>query len=468
MPEVIMPRLSDTMEEGILGRWLKHVGDTVKAGDVIGEIETDKATMDLEAFDDGVLERLLVAEGATVAIGQPVAFIGDGTGSGPDSDQDAGSEAGADSGKKTDDGAASSGDVEAQDAEASAEVGAPASGGPSAEAAAPASGDVAAEGDAHADGDAHGHDGGRVFASPLARKMAVDRGLDPADIKGTGPGGRVVRADVLAAGEDTSGEHASGEHAAAASREGKVPSSSSKSVPAPASAPAALQDSVEIPLTQMRKVVAKRLTESAAVPHFFLTAVVQMDALLEFRAGINKRFADSGVKASVTDLLVRACAVALRAHPVVNSSWAGDKIYQHRHVNVGLAVAVPDGLIVPVVRDADRKGLAEIATEARDLAGKAREGALSLQDFSGGTFTVSNLGMFGIDNFTAIINPPEAAILAVGAAFDEPVVRDGELTTRKVLKLTLTVDHRVLDGATAAAFLQDLKKILEDPMRIVL
>ncbi|MDJ0312796.1 dihydrolipoamide acetyltransferase family protein [Arthrobacter sp. H35-D1] len=462
MPEVIMPRLSDTMEEGILGRWLKHEGDPVKAGDVIGEIETDKATMDLEAFDDGVLERLLVAEGATVAIGQPVAFIGDGTGSGPDSDQDAGSEAGAGSGKKTDDGAASSVDVEAQDAEASAEVGAPSSGGPS------AGEDAPADGDAHADTDAHGLDGGRVFASPLARKMAVERGLDPADIKGTGPGGRVVRADVLAAGEHASGEDTSGEHAAAASRDGKAPSSSSKSVPAPASAPAAQQDSLEIPLTQMRKVVAKRLTESAAVPHFFLTAVVQMDALLEFRAGINKRFADSGVKASVTDLLVRACAVALRAHPVVNSSWAGDKIYQHRHVNVGLAVAVPDGLIVPVVRDADRKGLAEIATEARDLAGKAREGTLSLQEFSGGTFTVSNLGMFGIDNFTAIINPPEAAILAVGAAADEPVVRDGELTTRKVLKLTLTVDHRVLDGATAAAFLQDLKQILEDPMRIVL
>ena len=456
MPEVIMPRLSDTMEEGILGRWLKHVGDTVKAGDVIGEIETDKATMDLEAFDDGVLEKLLVAEGATVAIGQPVAFIGDGsgTGSGSEADPSSGSEAGAESEKKADDSAAP-------------DPAAPEAGG-SAEAAAPASADVAAEGDAHAEGEAHGHAAGRVFASPLARKMAVERGLDPAEIKGTGPGGRVVRADVLAAAEHASGDHASGEHGAAASRDGKAPSSSSKSVAATASAPAAQEDSVEIPLTQMRKVVAKRLTESSAVPHFFLTAVVQMDALLEFRSGINARFADAGVKASVTDLLVRACAVALRAHPVVNSSWAGDKIYQHRHINVGLAVAVPDGLIVPVVRDADRKGLAEIATETRDLASKAREGALTLQQFSGGTFTVSNLGMFGIDNFTAIINPPEAAILAVGATAEEPVVRDGELATRKVLKLTLTVDHRVLDGATAAAFLQNLKQILEDPMRIVL
>lgn len=434
MPEVIMPRLSDTMEEGILGRWLKHEGDTVKAGDVIGEIETDKATMDLEAFDDGVLERLLVAEGATVAIGQPVAFIGDGSGTGAGSAPDA----------------------------------AAPEGGGSAEVASPASEGLAPKSAAHSDADAHGHADGRVFASPLARKMAVERGLDPADIKGTGPGGRVVRADVLAAGEHAPGDHAAGDHGAAASRNEKAPSPSSTPAPATGSSPAAQEDSVEIPLTQMRKVVAKRLTESSAVPHFFLTAVVQMDALLEFRSGINARFADVGVKASVTDLLVRACAVALRAHPVVNSSWAGDKIYQHRHVNVGLAVAVPDGLIVPVVRDADRKGLAEIATETRDLASKAREGTLTLQQFSGGTFTVSNLGMFGIDNFTAIINPPEAAILAVGATSEEPVVRDGELTTRKVLKLTLTVDHRVLDGATAAAFLQDLKQTLEDPMRIVL
>ncbi|WP_207343315.1 dihydrolipoamide acetyltransferase family protein [Arthrobacter sp. E3] len=458
MPEVIMPRLSDTMEEGILGRWLKHVGDTVKAGDVIGEIETDKATMDLEAFDDGVLERLLVAEGATVAIGQPVAFIGDGSGTGSGADSESGSSSGGEGGEgaeKKDDG----GDVPGAAAP---------EGGGSAETATPEIGDVAPKSDAHPDADPHGHADGRVFASPLARKMAVERGLDPADIKGTGPGGRVVRADVLAAEHHAPGDHASGDHAAAASQNEKAPSPSSTPAPATVSAPAAQEDSVEIPLTQMRKVVAKRLTESAAVPHFFLTAVVQMDALLEFRSGINARFADVGVKASVTDLLVRACAVALRAHPVVNSSWAGDKIYQHRHVNVGLAVAVPDGLIVPVVRGADRKGLAEIAMETRELASKAREGALTLQQFSGGTFTVSNLGMFGIDNFTAIINPPEAAILAVGATSEEPVVRDGELTTRKVLKLTLTVDHRVLDGATAAAFLQNLKQILEDPMRIIL
>ena len=455
MPEVIMPRLSDTMEEGILGRWLKHVGDTVKAGDVIGEIETDKATMDLEAFDDGVLEKLLVAEGATVAIGEPVAFIGDGSGSG------SGSEGGAGAKKKDDDG-----DVPGAAAP---------EGGGSAKTATPESADVARKRDAHSDvdahgpADAHGHVDGRVFASPLARKMAVERGLDPADIKGTGPGGRVVRADVLAAGEHASGDHADHGGTDAEDKRQDAPSSTAPPTKAaPAQAAAAQADSVEIPLTQMRKVVAKRLTESAAVPYFFLTAVVHMDALFEFRAGINARFAQSGVKASVTDLLVRACAVALRAHPEVNSSWAGDKIYQHRHINIGLAVAVPDGLIVPVVRDADKKGLAQIATETRGLASKAREGTLTLQEFSGGTFSVSNLGMFGIDSFMALINPPEAAILAVGATSEEPVVRDGELTTRKVLKITLTVDHRVLDGATAAAFVQELKKILEDPLRIVL
>jgi pyruvate dehydrogenase E2 component (dihydrolipoamide acetyltransferase) len=225
----------------------------------------------------------------------------------------------------------------------------------------------------------------------------------------------------------------------------------------------------EVPLTAVRRVTARRLTESVTTaPHFYLTSVVDVGALLAFRKQINAEAAESGVKVSVTDLLIRACAVTLRRHPQVNSSWGGDKIIRRGRVNVGLAVALDDGLIVPVVRDADRKTLTEIATEAHDLAARAREGKLGLDEFSGGTFTISNLGMFGIDHFTAVINPPEAAILAVGAAVEEPVLRDGQLTSRTTMKLTLSIDHRVLDGATGAAFARDLKQTLEAPLHIVI
>jgi pyruvate dehydrogenase E2 component (dihydrolipoamide acetyltransferase) len=218
----------------------------------------------------------------------------------------------------------------------------------------------------------------------------------------------------------------------------------------------------------MRKATARRLTESASAPHFFLTNVVGVDRLFAFRQEVNQRYADSGVKVSVTDLLVRACAVTLHAHTQVNASWAGDKILQHRRTHIGVAVAIENGLIVPVVRDADAKALDELAAETRELAEKARAGKLKPEDFSGGTFTISNLGMFGIDNFTAVINPPEAAILAVGAATEEPFVQDGTLQSRRIMKLTMTADHRVLDGATAAAFLRDLKQTLEEPLRILL
>jgi pyruvate dehydrogenase E2 component (dihydrolipoamide acetyltransferase) len=312
----------------------------------------------------------------------------------------------------------------------------------------------------------------RLLSSPLARREAARHGLDPATITGTGPGGRIVRADVEAAvaaaearGAAPAGEVRQPGQATPAppQQPGQAPSSSAPAQPAQASA-----DSVEVPLTQMRKVTARRLTESAAAPHFYLTVVVGVDALFRFRADVNERFSDRNIKVSVTDLLVRACAVTLRSHPGMNSSWAGDRILAHRRINVGVAVALDDGLIVPVVTSADTKTLDQIAVETRALAEKARAGTLSLQEFSGGTFTISNLGMFGIDNFTAVINPPEAAILAVGATTDEPYVQDGELLTRRIMKITLTSDHRVLDGAKSAAFLSDLKRNLEDPLRIVI
>ncbi len=257
-------------------------------------------------------------------------------------------------------------------------------------------------------------------------------------MNGTGPGGRIVRADVQAAV--------------------KV-----QGPPAQTS-----EESDVIPLSNMRRVTARRLTESAAAPHFFLTNLVYVDRLLAFRQEVNESYADTGTKVSVTDLLVRACAVTLRAHPQVNSSWGGDKILRHRHINVGVAVAIDEGLMVPVVKGADAKGLDAIAAEARDLAERARAGRLKPDEFSGGTFTISNLGMFGIDNFTAVINPPEAAILAVGAAAEEPFVQDGKFHTRKTMKITLTSDHRVLDGAVSAAFLRDLKRTLEEPLRMLL
>ncbi|MGH3193404.1 MAG: dihydrolipoamide acetyltransferase family protein, partial [Streptosporangiaceae bacterium] len=290
--------------------------------------------------------------------------------------------------------------------------------------------------------------GAALRASPLARRIARDRGIELGSVTGTGPGGRIVRADVEAA-------------AAAESFPPRTPVASAQAAGGQA-------DDEEIPLTAIRRITARRLTESAAAPHFHLTAVIDAGPLLAFRADVNARLAAAGAKVSVTDLLVRACAVTLRAHPRVNSSWADDKIIVHRRIHVGIAVAVDDGLIVPVIRDADRRTLGEISAEARALAERARAGKLVPEEFTGGTFTISNLGMLGVDSFTAVINPPEAAILAVGALAEEAVIRDGQLAGRMTMRITLTSDHRVLDGAIAAAFLGDLRDILQEPLRIVI
>jgi pyruvate dehydrogenase E2 component (dihydrolipoamide acetyltransferase) len=440
MSEVTMPRLSDTMEEGELARWLKNVGDQVEKGDVIAEIETDKATMDLEAFESGVLEKQLVEEGTVVPIGQAVAVIGDGSGaSEPEPEADANKE---DAEKEDTVAAEAEGDTEAgepeeSDLEESEEPGQPAES--EQEAAQPVSSGKDEE-QASAGGD-------KLRMSPLARKLARDNDIDLDSVKGTGPDGRIIRADIEAA---IDGKGAKQEGAAE-----------------PAKPAADGGDSETIPLNKIRKVTAKRLTESQSVPHFFLTNVVNVDKLVALRADVNQGLADQGIKVSLNDFIIKAVAIALRLHPEANASFNGDSILQHRRVNVGVAVATDAGLLVPVVADADRKSLSEIGAEVVELAGLARDGKLKLDQMSGGTFSVSNLGMFGIDEFTAMLNPPEAGILAVGAASPEPALRDGELVEVSKMKITLTVDHRAMDGATGAAFLRDLKGILEEPLRIL-
>jgi pyruvate dehydrogenase E2 component (dihydrolipoamide acetyltransferase) len=432
MSEVVMPRLSDTMEEGELARWLKNVGDPVKRGDVLAEIETDKATMDLEAFEDGVLEQHLVEAGTVVPIGAPLAVIGDGSGKA------------APAGKAPAEAAAAAAPAKAAPAEAEA--------APAEAEAAPAAPAPVTEVPATASQIPH-QVNGRLRASPLARMVAHEHGLDVDDIVGTGPQGRVVRADVESAiPHAASGPAASGAPAATA-----------------ATRPlAAAPDDEEIPIGNIRKVTARRLTESQAVPHFFLTSVVTVDKLLALRAEVNAALEPQGVKVSVNDLLISAAAIALREHPDANSSWGGDRLLRHGHVNIGVAVATDAGLVVPVVADADLQTLSQIAQTTSTLAAKARDGKLALSDMSGGTFTISNLGMFGIDQFTAVINPPEAAILAVGAALPVPALRDGQLVEVPKMSITLTADHRVLDGATAAAFLRSLTAVLEQPLRILL
>jgi pyruvate dehydrogenase E2 component (dihydrolipoamide acetyltransferase) len=418
MPDVLMPRLSDTMTEGVISQWLKHEGDTVARGETIAEIETDKATMELEAYDSGVLTRILAEEGSTVPIGQPIAVIDDQTAAGAEPS----------GGQKV---STASPDGEPTAAEKPAPM------APPAQPSWPETPTPAAP----------------LRATPLVRSLARQHGIDLSTITGSGPGGRIVRADV---------EAVIAQRAAVSS--GPTPPPTAPRQPVTVGVGAADE---QVPLTSIRRITAQRLTESAAAPHFYLTSVADADALQRLRTDLNAEFADTLLKISVTDLLIRACAVTLRAHAQVNSSWAGDHLVRHGHVNIGCAVATDKGLLVPVIRDVDRKSLTEIALEAHALAERARSGKLTPDELTGSTFTISNLGMYGIDHFTAIINPPEAAVLAVGAVQEEAVVRDGQLTAATRLKLTLSIDHRVLDGAAGAEFLQDLVDLIEHPLRII-
>ena len=438
MPDVLMPRLSDTMEEGILSQWVKHEGDQVRKGDVLAVIETDKAAMEMEAYDEGVLTRILVEEGASVPIGSPIAVIG---GSGT--------------------------------AEAAASSPALAQGHPErmvVPPAAPASPPGAPP-------------PVRVRTSPLARKLARERRIDLTTLSGSGPGGRIVRADIEEAARERDTARPVWQPAAAltgpapgslpaaplaAAAPAASPSTATARASSPVMPPAPADDVEEIPLTTVRRLTAQRLAASAReAPHFYLTVVAAADKLLAFRAQASQRHG-ADVKITVTDLLTRACAAALTACPEINVSWDETRILRHRHVNIGIAVAIDDGLVVPVIRDADRKTLTEIAREARDLTTRARARRLTPDELSGGTFTISNLGMYGIRQFTAVINPPQAAILAVGEAVRQPVVRDDQVTIATTMTLTLSIDHRAVDGATAARFLTTLRGLIEQPLGIVL
>ncbi|WP_406229305.1 dihydrolipoamide acetyltransferase family protein [Nocardia sp. NBC_01009] len=427
MPEITMPRLSDTMEEGVVVAWLKQVGDKVTRGDVLAEIETDKALMELEAYDDGVLEQILAEPGTRVSIGNPIALIGDGTGS---------------------------------VAKSVPPVSAPPV--PTESATDGAAAATTAEVVRTQETSATAVQGGRPKSSPLARKIARELGVDLAAVTGTGPAGRITRQDVESAAQRVA--ESVGTEATAVAATGAA----SESAPVQG-IPAGYDDFEEVPLTTVQQVSAKRLTESMQqAPHIYLTSAIDVTDLLAFRADINEtlRIAGAG-KVSVNDLIVKAVAATLRADSSVNVSYAGDKLLRHNGVHIGVAVAIPAGLVVPVIRDADRKSVSEIAAESRDKAERARARKLRADEMSGGTFTISNLGMFGIEQFTAVINPPQAAILAVGAAADEVQLIDGQVVGRKILRVTLSADHRAVDGATAATFLQQLKGVLEHPLRIV-
>jgi pyruvate dehydrogenase E2 component (dihydrolipoamide acetyltransferase) len=432
MPDVLMPRLSDTMEEGTLSQWLKHEGDQVRKGDLLAVIETDKAAMEMEAYDEGVLSRILVQEGASVPIGTPIAVIG-GQAAAPSRPS-------------------ASPAPEAAPAPATGQ--APAAPATSPAPAAPASAAPASP-------------SGPVRTSPLARNLARRHGIDLAAVQGTGPGGRIVRADIEDAVRELGGAPPGPPGPAPAPAPARPAGPAAPPAAATAASPTPTTDTEEVALSTVRRLTAERLAASAReAPHFYLTVVADADALLAFRAQANDRHA-ADVKISITDLLVKACAAALTARPEVNVSWDETRILRHRRVNIGVAVAIEDGLIVPVIRDADRKTLTGIARETHDLTARARARRLSPDELSGGTFTISNLGMYGIRQFTAVINPPQAAILAVGETTRQPVVRDDQVGIGTTVSLTLSIDHRAVDGATAAGFLTTLKELIEDPLGIV-
>ncbi|MCG7574553.1 pyruvate dehydrogenase complex dihydrolipoamide acetyltransferase [Phaeobacter sp. CNT1-3] len=432
--EILMPALSPTMEEGTLAKWLVKEGDTVSSGDLIAEIETDKATMEFEAVDEGVVGKIVVAEGSEgVAVNTVIAvLLEDG-----ESADDIGSSA-----------PAAPAAAAAEAAPAAVEAAAPA-------VAAPAPAAPAAT------------DGTRIFASPLARRIAADKGLDLATLTGSGPRGRIVKADV---------EGATAAPAPAPAAAAPAPAKAA----APAAAPTGPStDAViktyegrtfeEVTLDGMRKTIAARLSEAKqTIPHFYLRRDIKLDALLKFRSQLNKQLEARGVKLSVNDFIIKAVANALQAVPEANAVWAGDRVLQMKASDVAVAVAIEGGLFTPVLQDADMKSLSALSGEMKDLASRARERKLAPHEYQGGSFAISNLGMFGIDNFDAIVNPPHAGILAVGAGVKKPVVgEDGELTVATVMSVTMSVDHRVIDGAVGANLLAAIVENLENPVAML-
>jgi pyruvate dehydrogenase E2 component (dihydrolipoamide acetyltransferase) len=423
---ILMPALSPTMTEGTLARWLKKEGDTIKAGDVIAEIETDKATMEVEAVDEGVLGKILVQDGtANVSVNAPIAVM-----------------------------------VEAGEAVPSAAAPAPVR-APAAPAPAPVTASPAPAA-------ANGHDTGgeRIFASPLARRMAKQAGIDLAALKGSGPNGRIIRADIEAF--RSGGAPAPVPAAVVAPAAAPPPVAPVAKAPAPAiAAPHKL-----VPHSSMRKVIARRLTEAkATIPHFYVSMDIEIDALIDLMKQLNAKSPKEGpgvYAITINDLVIKAAAATLRQIPTVNASWTDDGMVFYDDVDVSVAVSIPDGLITPIIRKADQKGLATISREMKDLAARARSGKLKPEEFQGGGFSVSNMGMFGVSEFAAIINPPQGAILAVAAGQKRPVVKNDALAIATVMTCTLSVDHRVVDGALGAQWLRAFKRVIEDPLGLLL
>ena len=427
--EILMPALSPTMEEGTLAKWLVKTGDRVKSGQILAEIETDKATMEFEAVDEGIMGPLLVAEGtAGVKVNAPIAVL-------------------------LEDGEA----ADATPAVAKAAIAAPPAG-----AAAPAPAIAAAQVDKPA--------GARVFASPLARRLAAEKGMDLKKVQGSGPHGRIVRADIdgarVAAPAEVAAPVAAAPAAKAAEAKVGMPTGMSAETVMKMYADRAY---VEVPLDGMRRTIAARLTEAKqTIPHFYLRREVRLDALMAFREQLNKGLEARGVKLSINDFIIKACAFALQAVPAANAVWAGDRILRLKPSDVAVAVAIEGGLFTPVLRDADKKTLSALSAEMKDLASRAKTRKLAPHEYQGGSFAISNLGMMGVENFDAVINPPHGAILAVGAGLKKPVVlKDGSVGVATVMSMTLSVDHRVIDGALGADLLKMIVEVLENPVAML-
>ena len=431
--EILMPALSPTMEEGTLAKWLVKEGDTVSSGDIIAEIETDKATMEFEAVDEGTIGKIIAPEGSEgVKVNALIAVL-------------------LEDGEEASDAVLSSAPADdAGDKAAATAV--------SAEPATP----TAEPSTAPAPAAPAASDGTRIFASPLARRIAADKGLDLSALNGSGPHGRIVKADVLAAGDAPAKPAPAAGPAVSAAPPAAAPSVSADAI----AKIYADREFTEIPLDGMRKTIAARLTEAKqTIPHFYLRRDIKIDNLLSFRGQLNKQLEARGVKLSVNDFIIKACALALQTVPAANAVWAGDRVLQLTPSDVAVAVAIEGGLFTPVLKDADQKSLSSLSAEMKDLATRARSKKLAPHEYQGGSFAISNLGMFGIDNFDAVINPPHGAILAVGAGVKKPVIdEDGQVSVATVMSVTLSVDHRVIDGALGAELLQAIVHNLENPM----
>ena len=449
--KVIMPKLSPTMEEGQLSRWLKKEGDKVSMGEPLAEIDTDKATMEMQALGNGVLRKILIQDGESAPLGQLIAIIGE-------PDEDISSLVGQTETKEPTKAAETDKAPTPEESETAPPTKPDVKAKPEDEAKAettPATKTSADEKGAKiASAEIAGGNGSqkaRLIVSPLAARMAAESGIDLRSVTGSGPGGRIIKRDVEGLVEGKS---------AASTEDGER-----DVAPQPQSAaePSTYRD---VPVSEMRRTIAKRLVTSLGpIPHFFLTTEIEMDRAAEMRASINAL--DPELKVSVNDIVIKVAATALRQHPQVNASFQDKVVRYYEHADIGVAVAIEDGLITPIVRSADQKSLGQIAAEVRDLAGRARNRKLRPEEFLGATFSISNLGMFGIDEFTAVINPPEGAILAIGAMAPKPVVRENEIVIRQMMRVTMSCDHRVIDGATGAKFLQTFKKILENPLFLV-